>query len=79
MSIPSKISKNIIGQKIPVDWADESMYVREIRRTFEEKQKKNSEFQTRRPSGNAPSTIRNKTVEDLLLTAWYNRSRKYFG
>jgi ATP-dependent RNA helicase RhlB len=41
-----------IGQKIPVDWADEGMYVREIRRTFEEKQKKNSEFQTRRPSGN---------------------------
>ena len=28
-----------IGQKIPVAWADESMYVREIRRTAEEKQK----------------------------------------
>ncbi len=26
-----------IGQKIPVEWADESMYVREIRRTAEEK------------------------------------------
>jgi ATP-dependent RNA helicase RhlB len=41
-----------IGQKIPVDWADEGMYVREIRRTFEEKQKKNSEFQIRRSFGN---------------------------
>jgi ATP-dependent RNA helicase RhlB len=28
-----------IGQKIPVAWAEESMYVREIRRTHEEKQK----------------------------------------
>jgi ATP-dependent RNA helicase RhlB len=28
-----------IGQKIPVSWADNSMYVREIRRTLEEKQK----------------------------------------
>jgi ATP-dependent RNA helicase RhlB len=28
-----------IGQKIPVDWADDTMYVREIRRTSEEKQR----------------------------------------
>jgi len=28
-----------IGQKIPVDWADDGMYVREIRRTAEEKLK----------------------------------------
>jgi ATP-dependent RNA helicase RhlB len=28
-----------IGQKIPVEWADESMYVKEIRRTAEEKQR----------------------------------------
>jgi ATP-dependent RNA helicase RhlB len=28
-----------IGQKIPVEWADEKMYVREIRRTAEEKQR----------------------------------------
>jgi ATP-dependent RNA helicase RhlB len=28
-----------IGQRIPVEWAEESMYVREIRRTAEEKQK----------------------------------------
>ncbi len=28
-----------IGQKIPVAWADDSMYVREIRRTAEEKQR----------------------------------------
>ena len=41
-----------IGQKIPVEWADEGMYVREIRRTLEEKQKKNIEYQTRRSSGN---------------------------
>ena len=40
-----------IGQKIPVEWADEGMYVREIRRTLEEKQKKNIEYQTRRSSG----------------------------
>ena len=41
-----------IGQKIPVEWADEGMYVREIRRTLEEKQKKNNEYQTRRSPGN---------------------------
>jgi ATP-dependent RNA helicase RhlB len=41
-----------IGQKIPVEWADEGMYVREIRRTLEEKQKKNIEYQARRSSGN---------------------------
>ncbi|HSA77873.1 MAG TPA: helicase-related protein, partial [Nitrospirota bacterium] len=40
-----------IGQKIPVEWADEGMYVREIRRTLEEKQKRNIEYQTRRSSG----------------------------
>ncbi len=28
-----------IGQKIPVEWADDSMYIREIKRTAEEKQK----------------------------------------
>jgi ATP-dependent RNA helicase RhlB len=32
-----------IGRKIPVEWADESMYVREIRRTAEEKQKSERE------------------------------------
>jgi ATP-dependent RNA helicase RhlB len=31
-----------IGQKIPVAWADETMYVREIRRTAEEKKKSDS-------------------------------------
>ncbi|HUI67165.1 MAG TPA: DEAD/DEAH box helicase [Nitrospirota bacterium] len=41
-----------IGQKIPVEWADEGMFVREIRRTLEEKQMRNSEYQTRRSSGN---------------------------
>ncbi len=29
--------EKFIGQKIPVEWADESMYLREIRRTHEEK------------------------------------------
>jgi ATP-dependent RNA helicase RhlB len=29
--------EKFIGQKIPVDWAEDSMYVREIRRTAEEK------------------------------------------
>ncbi len=29
--------ENFIGQKIPVDWAEDSMYVREIRRSAEEK------------------------------------------
>jgi superfamily II DNA/RNA helicase len=28
-----------IGQKIPVEWADDAMYVREIRRTAEERQR----------------------------------------
>jgi ATP-dependent RNA helicase RhlB len=31
--------EKFIGQKIPVEWADDSMYVREIRRTAEEKQR----------------------------------------
>lgn len=34
-----------IGQKIPVEWAGESMYVREIRRTLEEKAKSDKERQ----------------------------------
>jgi ATP-dependent RNA helicase RhlB len=32
-----------IGQKIPVAWAEDSMYVKEIRRTLEEKQKSDKE------------------------------------
>ena len=39
-----------IGQKIPVAWADDSMYVREIRRTLEEKQKSDRERLAARPS-----------------------------
>jgi ATP-dependent RNA helicase RhlB len=35
--------EKFIDQKIPVEWADESMYVREIRRTAEEKQKSDRE------------------------------------
>jgi ATP-dependent RNA helicase RhlB len=39
-----------IGQKIPVSWADESMYVREIRRPAEEKLKSNRARQSASPS-----------------------------
>jgi ATP-dependent RNA helicase RhlB len=35
-----------IGQKIPVEWADESMYIREIRRTAEERLKTDKERRT---------------------------------
>ncbi|HEX9021297.1 MAG TPA: hypothetical protein VF903_08560, partial [Nitrospirota bacterium] len=31
--------EKFIGQKIPVLWADDAMYVKEIRRTVEEKQR----------------------------------------
>ncbi len=45
-----------IGQKIPVAWAEESLYVREIRRTHEEKQRSDKErlerIATRHPSQN---------------------------
>ncbi len=43
-----------IGQKIPVKWADESMYVREIRRTAEEKFTREKERRTtsRHPNPN---------------------------
>jgi len=41
-----------IGQKVPVAWADDSLYVREIRRTHEEKQRSDKErlAAPRRPS-----------------------------
>jgi ATP-dependent RNA helicase RhlB len=38
-----------IGQKIPVEWADGSLYVREIRRTHEERQKSEQERASRPP------------------------------
>lgn len=38
-----------IGQKIPVEWADESLYVREIRRTHEERQQSERERALRPP------------------------------
>ena len=38
-----------IGQKIPVDWADEGLFVKEIRRTYEEKQKSDRERALRPP------------------------------
>ncbi len=40
-----------IGQKIPVEWAEEGMYLREIRRTQEEKQQHDQERQARTPFG----------------------------
>jgi ATP-dependent RNA helicase RhlB len=38
-----------IGQKIPVEWADETLYVKEIRRTHEERQKSEQERALRPP------------------------------
>ena len=38
-----------IGQKIPVDWADEGLFVKEIRRTHEERQKSEQERALRPP------------------------------
>ncbi len=38
-----------IGQKIPVEWADDSMYVKEIRRTAEEKQRSSAAAHNARP------------------------------
>ena len=47
--------EKFIGQKIPVDWAEDSMYIREIRRTAEEKLTADKARQARqtapRPSG----------------------------
>jgi ATP-dependent RNA helicase RhlB len=40
-----------IGQKIPVDWADDAMYVREIRRSPEEKQRASTKPLRPHPSG----------------------------
>ena len=45
------------GQKIPVEWADESMYLKEIRRTLEEKQKQERE----RPQPRTPASTRRFT------------------
>ncbi len=44
-----------IGQKIPVEWADDSMFIKEVRRTAEEREKQlaaqaQSRAQARRPS-----------------------------
>ncbi|MGE5174300.1 MAG: DEAD/DEAH box helicase [Betaproteobacteria bacterium] len=41
-----------VGQKIPVEWADDSMYVKEIRRTAEEKQRTVAAQQPRHPAKN---------------------------
>jgi ATP-dependent RNA helicase RhlB len=38
-----------IGQKIPVEWAEDGMYVKEIRRTAEERQRSERERQQRPP------------------------------
>jgi len=41
-----------IGQKIPVEWADDSMFVKEIRRTAEEKQRATAAASQARPPFN---------------------------
>ena len=41
--------EQFIGQKIPVDWADEGLFVKEIRRTHEERQKSDRERALRPP------------------------------
>ena len=43
-----------IGQKIPVTWAEESMFVREIRRTPEEKRKAEQERAQQAPHPSGP-------------------------
>ncbi len=56
--------EQFIGQKIPVDWAADSMYVREIRRTAEEKLTADKARQVRqtssRPSGQRRSQSRGR-------------------
>jgi len=56
--------EKFIGQKIPVDWAEDSMYVREIRRTAEEKLTADKARQARqtvpRPSGQRRFQSRDK-------------------
>jgi ATP-dependent RNA helicase RhlB len=47
-----------IGQKIPVAWAEESMYVREIRRTHDEKQKSDKDRVAPRHPGQNKSRFR---------------------
>jgi len=51
-----------IGQKIPVEWADESLYVREIRRTAEERLKSEKERLARPPAGRRPNTKPRRTM-----------------
>lgn len=41
-----------IGQKIPIQWADEKMYVREIRRTLEEKARSDKQRASQPPQQN---------------------------
>jgi ATP-dependent RNA helicase RhlB len=41
--------EHYIGQKIPVEWADETVFVKEIRRTHEERQKSEQERAQRPP------------------------------
>ena len=49
-----------IGQKIPVDWADDAMYVREIRRSPEEKQRAAAKPSRPHPSGRRRFPAREK-------------------
>jgi ATP-dependent RNA helicase RhlB len=55
-----------IGQKIPVEWADESMYVREIRRTLEEKTRSEKERQAARHHRSRRSRIDSRARQKTL-------------
>lgn len=50
--------EQFIGRKIPVDWADDSMYLREIRRSAEEKLASDRERQARQAAAPHPSRPR---------------------
>ena len=62
-----------IGQKIPVEWADESLYLREIRRTQEEKQKHDQE-RLALHSRQARSQRRSRPVRQQTAAAKNRRS-----
>lgn len=52
--------EKFIGKKVPVAWADESMYAEEIRRTAEEKQRAGARRQPRSFSGQHRTHVRTK-------------------
>ena len=50
--------EKFIGRKIPVEWADEGMYVKEIRRTHEERQRSEQERVLRPPQPRPAQRLR---------------------